>query len=76
MNRQLLVILAAFVSASLAQVQVNTPSSVQSCLPVQLTWNGGKAPYFLGLIAGGQPSSPILKDFGQQTGNSYLHWWC
>lgn len=52
---------------------VNTPTSVQACLPVALSWSGGTPPVYVSLITGGQVSSPILKDFGAQTDTS-LTW--
>uniref|UniRef100_A0A0S1MJT4 Secreted protein n=1 Tax=Phakopsora pachyrhizi TaxID=170000 RepID=A0A0S1MJT4_PHAPC len=73
MYRTAFIVFTTFMTV-LAQspVKVNTPPSVQSCLPAQISWTGGKPPYFLGLIAAGQPNSPILKDFGQQGGTSFV----
>ncbi|KAG0141419.1 hypothetical protein CROQUDRAFT_663896 [Cronartium quercuum f. sp. fusiforme G11] len=50
---------------------VNTPTSVVTCLPVQLSWTGGAGPYCLSLIPGGQPIGAAFRDLGQQTGTSY-----
>ncbi|KAG0144529.1 hypothetical protein CROQUDRAFT_47134 [Cronartium quercuum f. sp. fusiforme G11] len=72
MNFYSLVVLAAAVAGVASEtVMVNTPTSVVACLPVQINWTGGQAPYFLSLIPGGQPSAAALEDLGQQTGTSY-----
>jgi hypothetical protein len=52
---------------------VNTPTSVQACLPVAISWTGGTPPVYVSLINGGDPTSPILKDFGSQSDSS-LTW--
>jgi len=66
------VALLALLPAALAQqLTVSSPSSVVECEPVQLSWNGGTAPYFLSLIPGGQASAPAIKQFPTQSGTSY-----
>ncbi|KAG8692595.1 hypothetical protein FRC09_011083 [Ceratobasidium sp. 395] len=50
---------------------VATPASVVQCQPVQLSWSGGAAPYFLSIIPGKQPGAAALKELPQQQGTSY-----
>jgi hypothetical protein len=50
---------------------VNTPTNVVECEPTQFQWSGGVAPYFLTLIPGGQPTASPIKQFAEQTGDSY-----
>ncbi|ETW83041.1 hypothetical protein HETIRDRAFT_439593 [Heterobasidion irregulare TC 32-1] len=68
-----LVAVALFVVAAVAQstLTVNTPANVVVCQPLQITWSGGTAPYFLSVLPGGDPSGSALEDFGQQTGTSF-----
>lgn len=74
MSLQIFVTLAALVILVVAQdLTVNTPTSVQECLPVALSWTGGASPVYVSLIPGGQPGGAMVKDFGAQTGNS-LTW--
>ncbi|KNZ51711.1 hypothetical protein VP01_3850g1 [Puccinia sorghi] len=70
MSLQILVTLAAIVALVVAQdLTVNTPTSVQECLPVALSWTGGVPPVYVSLIPGGQPGGAMIKDFGAQNGN-------
>jgi len=74
MSLQIFVTLAALVALVAAQdLTVNTPTSVQECLPVAISWTGGAPPVYVSLIPGGQPGGTMVKDFGAQTGNS-LTW--
>ncbi|EIW83975.1 hypothetical protein CONPUDRAFT_49912 [Coniophora puteana RWD-64-598 SS2] len=62
--------LVSLVPAILAAT-INTPTNVVECEPIQFTWTGGQAPYYLSLIPAGQPSANPLKTFPSQTGTSY-----
>ncbi|EJF64641.1 hypothetical protein DICSQDRAFT_166805 [Dichomitus squalens LYAD-421 SS1] len=52
-------------------LMINTLSGPTECVPVQFTWSGGQAPYYLSLIPGGQPSAQAIRQFPIQNGNSY-----
>ncbi|RDX42127.1 hypothetical protein OH76DRAFT_1475480 [Lentinus brumalis] len=55
-------LLAAVFQVVLAQnLQINTISSATECQPVQFTWTGGVAPYYLSLVPGGQPSAQPVR---------------
>ncbi|KAI0649132.1 hypothetical protein C8Q79DRAFT_1041602 [Trametes meyenii] len=68
-------LLVAAVSAQ--DFQINTPNPPTQCVPVQLSWTGGQAPFFLALIAvcsikpGGQPSASALQQYSGLTTNSF-----
>ncbi|KAH8115569.1 hypothetical protein DFH11DRAFT_1585602 [Phellopilus nigrolimitatus] len=67
-------VVALFVAAVSAQLQINTPSNVVQCLPQLITWTGsGSAPYFITVMPGGQPSASALVNFPSQSGSS-LTW--
>ncbi|KAK7690774.1 hypothetical protein QCA50_005873 [Cerrena zonata] len=71
-----LAIAAALVSVvpALAQdkLTVNTISGIVNVVqPIQFTWSGGQAPYFLSLIPAGQPSAAAIKQFDTQQGTSF-----
>ncbi|KAJ9122311.1 hypothetical protein QFC22_001732 [Naganishia vaughanmartiniae] len=61
----------ALVAAAVLGQQISTPPTLTVCQPTLLSWTGGSQPYFLSVIPGGQASAAALKDFGQQTANSY-----
>lgn len=70
-----LAIAAALVSVvpALAQdkLTVNTVTGIVQCQPIQFTWSGGQAPYFLSLIPAAQPSAAAIKQFDTQQGTSF-----
>ncbi|ORX36738.1 hypothetical protein BD324DRAFT_675232 [Kockovaella imperatae] len=66
-------LLTALAGSSMAQLLVNTISSLIVCQPALITWSGGTAPYFLAVIPGGDPSGIALKNFPQQSGTQ-LTW--
>ncbi|KAL0580967.1 hypothetical protein V5O48_001059 [Marasmius crinis-equi] len=57
----------------MAQVTMNTPTNLVACQPVQLTWSGGKAPYFISVQDGNNPTGTALERFDNQSGTS-LSW--
>jgi hypothetical protein len=62
-----LVSLAAFVALAVAQApdpQVNTPPSLVTCQPSQITFTGTHPPFFLSVIPAGNTAAPPLVDFG------------
>ncbi|KAF9267754.1 hypothetical protein L218DRAFT_644904 [Marasmius fiardii PR-910] len=61
------------IAGALAQVTMNTPSNLVVCQPVQLTWSGGLAPYFISVQDGNNPSGPALQRFDNENGTS-LTW--
>jgi len=76
MSLTLSAIVVAAIAAAVSQVgavTVYTPASVVACLPVQLSWVDGQAPYYLSILPGGQPEATPLQDLGEQSGNS-LSW--
>ncbi|KAI0671720.1 hypothetical protein C8Q78DRAFT_991290 [Trametes maxima] len=62
-------LLVAAVSAQ--DFQINTPNPPTQCIPVQLTWTGGQAPFFLAIKPGGQPSASALQQYSGLTTNSF-----
>ncbi|KAF9270803.1 hypothetical protein L218DRAFT_983216 [Marasmius fiardii PR-910] len=50
---------------------MNTPASLVECKPAQLTWSGGRAPYFLVVQDGNNPSGPAIERFPPQEGTSF-----
>jgi len=63
--------LAVLPAAFAQQLSVNTPQGVTVCQPVQITMTGGTAPYFLSFVPAGQSAAPPIKQFPQQTGNTF-----
>ncbi|KAH9063843.1 hypothetical protein EDB87DRAFT_1600655 [Lactarius vividus] len=64
---------ALFVAGASAQsLTVNTPLNVVVCQPLQISWTGGTAPYFLSVHPGAAPNDPALADFGTQQGTSFI----
>jgi hypothetical protein len=51
---------------------VNTPKTVASCKPVNLTWAATKAPYNLIIVHSDDPCGPIIADLGDHNTNHYL----
>ncbi|TXT14770.1 uncharacterized protein COLE_00963 [Cutaneotrichosporon oleaginosum] len=66
-------IFALGVAAQGAEPQINTPTSLVQCQPIKITWTGGKPPYWVSALPGGEPGGVPLKDWGQQTGTE-LTW--
>ncbi|KAJ8081021.1 hypothetical protein PM082_017859 [Marasmius tenuissimus] len=70
---QSLVVLSAAIGV-LGQVPtLNTPVKLVTCEPVKLRWSGGKAPYFVSVQDGNNPSGPALEQLPEQSGHS-LTW--
>jgi len=67
------VIVLCFAAAAYAQGNfvINTPINTPTCQPLRFTWSGGKAPYFLSVHPGGQPSSAALISFNNVEGGSF-----
>ncbi|KAI3604426.1 secreted protein [Moniliophthora roreri] len=63
----------SLLAGALAQVTLNTPSNPVVCQPLQLTWTGGQAPYFISVQDGNNPSGPALFQFPEQNGTA-LTW--
>ncbi|KAH9178194.1 hypothetical protein EDB89DRAFT_1901770 [Lactarius sanguifluus] len=62
-----------FIAGVSAQsLTVNTPLNVVVCQPLQISWSGGTAPYFLSVHPGAAPNDPALADFGTQQGTSFI----
>ncbi|KAG5638899.1 hypothetical protein H0H81_008959 [Sphagnurus paluster] len=70
---KLFVLAASLVSIapSILALTINTPTNVVECQPILLTWDGGKPPYFVSAIPGGQPAAQAIKSFPTQNGNSF-----
>ncbi|GMK55789.1 hypothetical protein CspeluHIS016_0208450 [Cutaneotrichosporon spelunceum] len=66
-------VLALGVAAQTEGPKINTPTSLVQCQPIKITWTGGKPPYWVSALPGGQPGGAPIKDWGQQDGNG-LTW--
>lgn len=66
---------SATVQAAEAQTsdfKVNTPKTVASCKPLNLTWAKTKGPYNLILVHSNDPCGPIIADLGDHKTNQFL----
>ncbi|KAG7089584.1 hypothetical protein E1B28_011251 [Marasmius oreades] len=64
-------VLSIVVTGALGQgVTMNTPTNLVTCQPVQLTWMGGTAPYFVSIQDGNNPSGAALQQFPPQNGTA------
>ncbi|KAL0061931.1 hypothetical protein AAF712_011215 [Marasmius tenuissimus] len=68
-----LAVLSAVAGALAQNPTLNTPNNLVACQPVQLNWGGGKAPYFISVQDGNNPSGAALTQFPEQSGTS-LTW--
>ncbi|WVR06408.1 hypothetical protein IAU60_003439 [Kwoniella sp. DSM 27419] len=69
----------ALVGAVVAQqtsgdITVNTPASLVQCQPAQLSWSGGKAPYIVAIIPGGQASAAAIATVDDQAQGTSETW--
>ncbi|WVQ96232.1 hypothetical protein IAU59_003336 [Kwoniella sp. CBS 9459] len=69
----------AFIGAAVAQqtsgdITVNTPASVVQCQPASLSWSGGKAPYIVAIIPGGQASAAAISTVDDAAQGTSLTW--
>ncbi|KAG8987327.1 hypothetical protein FRB90_003401 [Tulasnella sp. 427] len=49
---------------------INTPSGVQQCLPVQLTFSGTSPPFIITIVPAGQPGAAPLTTVGTTSANA------
>ncbi|KAG8948045.1 hypothetical protein FRC04_010087 [Tulasnella sp. 424] len=56
--------------AAVADPTINTPSGVQQCLPVQLTFSGTAPPFIITIVPAGQAGAAPLETVGASNGTS------
>ncbi|KAF8233195.1 hypothetical protein L208DRAFT_1396109 [Tricholoma matsutake] len=65
--------LAALTAVFAQSLTVNTPSNVQNCVPILLTWSGGAPPYYLFIIPANQPDTQPIVTFPPTSANSLTY---
>ncbi|KAJ7574407.1 hypothetical protein C8J56DRAFT_979547 [Mycena floridula] len=66
----IIISVALFATQVVADLSINTPTTIAQCTPVQFTWQKGTGPYNLVAVPAAEPCGDILVDMGDHTGLS------